>query len=141
MTPPKTALVSPEKSPFDVDEALKTIVAYEGFRPGAYADTKGLQTIGYGTLIGDGSEEDYQKSPYFNKPISEKEALKIARRDLLTRLPRVVSLVGGRFFNMAPETQREIVASFYRGGITGSPKTLKLIRAGKFKENALSRSI
>jgi|TARA_R110000765_G_scaffold128258_3_gene226390 GH24 family phage-related lysozyme (muramidase) len=130
----KTSLVSPHKSPFDVDKAYTTIRAYEGFRSKPYKDTKGLWTIGVGHLIGDGSAKAYKDSPFYKKTISEDDATKLAKSELLKRLPNVVSLIGKRFFDMSPETQRELVASYYRGGITGSPDTLDLIRVGKYKE-------
>ena len=35
---------------------------------------------------------------------------------------------------MQPNTQRQLISSFYRGGITGSPKTLEHIRKGEFEK-------
>ena len=134
MSNPRTALVRPQKKPVDIDKAFEVLSAYEGFRAKPYKDSKGKWTIGIGHLIGDGSDAAYKKSPFYNKTISKEAATKLAKAELSDRLPKVVSLIGDQIFDMKPNTQYQLIASFYRGGITGSPKTLKLIREGKFKE-------
>jgi len=134
MSDPRTALVRPQKKPVDLDKAFDVLFAYEGFRSKPYKDSKGKWTIGIGHLIGDGSAAAYKKSPFYNKTISKEAATKLAKAEMADRLPKVVSLIGDKFFDMQPNTQRQLIASFYRGGITGSPKTLELIREGKFDE-------
>lgn len=134
MSKMKTALTSPNKPPVDIDKAFDVLLAYEGFRPEAYKDTKGKWTIGVGHLIGDGSDAAYKKSPFYNKTLSRDAAIKLAKSELSDRLPKVVSLIGKGFFDMQPNTQRQLISSFYRGGITGSPKTLEHIRKGEFEK-------
>ena len=134
MPSPNIALTSPHKRPIDINAAFDVLFAYEGFRSKPYKDSKGKWTIGVGHLIGDGSDEAYKKSPFYNKTISKEAAIKLAKAELSDRLPKIVSLIGNGLFDMQPNTQNQLIASFYRGGITGSPKTLKLIRAGKFQD-------
>jgi GH24 family phage-related lysozyme (muramidase) len=118
-------------------EAYKVIRRHEGFKDKVYTDTKGNKTIGIGTLIGDGSEEAYKKSPYFNKTIDEDQAAEIAKEAIKEKIATSEKLLGKDYlYSLSPELQAQIVSSVYRGGFSGSPNAQRLLKAGKFEEAA-----
>ena len=93
-----------------------------------YKDHKGKWTIGIGHLIGDGSQKAYEKSEFRNKTLNNKEMLDLARKDSDAKIQRVLAQFGKQFFDFYPETQIQIVSSYYRGGLPGSPDTLEHIK-------------
>jgi GH24 family phage-related lysozyme (muramidase) len=108
---------------------------YEKFKDKPYRDSnKKLWTIGYGTLIGDGSDDALSKSPYKGKSIDEAEAAKIAKGDVERKTNVIRGLIGAeKFDKFSPELQAHLVSGAYRGDITGSPKTIKLLQEGDFE--------
>lgn len=128
----------------------------EGFVEKPYRDSKGLWTIGYGELIGDGSDGSYMKSPYYTgkttmgksgiakkadlsgKSISKEAAKAMMMRSVGAKAELAIkdSMLGDKFFDLSPELQDAALSSVYRGGLSGSPKTLQNIREGKFAEAA-----
>ena len=125
-----------EEEPTDLElDSFKVIRRHEGFKDKAYPDTKGKLTIGIGTLIGDGSDADYKKSPYFNKIINEEQAAEIAKQSIKDKIALSESLLGRDYlYSLSPELQSQIVSSVYRGGLSGSPSATRLLKAGKFVE-------
>jgi len=116
-------------------KAYEVIRRHEGMGEKAYPDTKGKMTIGIGTLIGDGSKEAYEKSPYFNKTITEEQAAEIARQSIKDKIALSESLLGKDYlYSLSPELQAQIVSSVYRGSLSGSPNAMRLLREGKFEE-------
>ena len=65
--------------------------------------------------------------------ITAKEADALLREDLTKRMPKIRSKIKN-FDSLSQELQVEIAQSWFRGGIAGSPKTIKLINEGKFQE-------
>ena len=153
---PNLTLVRPNKRPYSFDKVAEKLMVKEGFVEKPYRDSKGLWTIGYGKLIGDGSDESYMKSPYYTGKItmgrsgiakeadlSGKSISKEAARDMMMQsisekaeLATKEGMLGDKFFDLSPELQDAALSSVYRGGLSGSPKTLKNIREGKFAEAA-----
>ena len=128
-----------EEEPTDLElEAFKVIRRHEGFKPEAYKDSnKGKWTIGIGTLIGDGSEEAYKKSPYYGKVLNEEQAKKIAEGDIKAKITKAEGLLGRDYlYSLSPDLQAQIISSVYRGGLSGSPNTQKLLKSGRFEEAA-----
>jgi GH24 family phage-related lysozyme (muramidase) len=118
-----------------VSEAFKVIRKHEGFKAEPYLDSKNNWTVGIGTLIGKGKDADLKASPYYGKKINEATAQKIAVADINKKIDLVKGLIGpDKFDTFSPQLQAQIVSGAYRGDITGSPKTLSLLREGKFKE-------
>ncbi len=118
-----------------VSEAFKVIRKHEGFKAEPYLDSKNNWTVGIGTLIGKGKDADLKASPYYGKKINEATAQKIAVADINKKIDLVKGLIGpDKFDTFSPQLQAQIVSGAYRGDITGSPKTLSLLRGGKFKE-------
>ena len=81
-------------------------------------------TIGHGHYGADVKE---------GQTITAKEADALLRKDLAKRMPKIKSKIKN-FDNLSQELQVEIAQSWFRGGIAGSPKTIKLINEGKFEE-------
>ena len=67
--------------------------------------------------------------------ISKKEADALLRKDIQKRLPEVKKSITN-FDELSGPLQIEIVQSWFRGGIAGSPNTIRLINEGKFDEAA-----
>lgn len=116
-TPEGFVPVANEPNYFDV------IAQDEEFRDKIYVDDAGNPTVGYGHKVLPGEdftgykEEDYRK--LFDKDLKPK--LERVQRDIPD-------------FNKFPNTLKEsIVSSYYRGGLSGSPKTLSYINKGDFE--------
>tara|TARA_Y100000114_G_scaffold49072_2_gene44764 strand:- start:3290 stop:3883 length:594 start_codon:yes stop_codon:yes gene_type:complete len=130
------AFVAPMAPAFSVDELLDELKAEEDVMLEPYKDTKGLWTVGIGHKIGDGSTRDYEKSPFFNKKITESQAMDLAKKDVGDKLASVRRVFGRQFFSFDPELQLQVVSSFYRGGLSGSPKTIQHIKDEEFGKAA-----
>jgi GH24 family phage-related lysozyme (muramidase) len=114
---------------------FKLLSQYEGFKQKPYRDSnKKLWTVGYGTLIGDGSDEALKNSQFNGKAIDEAEAAKIATNTIAEKTKLISGMVGEDVFNSySPDLQAHLVSGAYRGDITGSPKTIALLKAGDFE--------
>ena len=87
---------------------------------------KSFLTYGYG---------HYGKDVKPNQKITKEEALDLLERDIGDRLPAIQSAIPN-FGNLSEELRVEIAQSWFRGGMSGSPATIKLINQGKFKAAA-----
>jgi GH24 family phage-related lysozyme (muramidase) len=114
--------------------AFNLISKYEGFKDKPYRDNnKKKWTVGVGTLIGDGSDEAYQKSQFYNKTIDKATAESLAKADIEKKIGLVSKLVGEDTFSaFSPELQSHLVSGAYRGDITGSPNTIAKLKGGDF---------
>lgn len=121
-----------------VANTFKYIREKEGFSSTPYTDTKNKWTIGIGTLIGKGTEEDLRKSEFYGKQIDENTAAQIARRDLQAKadLMRQPDQLGKVVDSFSPELQAKLLSGYYRGDISGSPKAKALLNARKFTQAA-----
>ena len=153
---PDPVLVKPNKKAYSFSKLADVLGPKEGFVNRPYKDSKGLWTIGYGNLIGDGSLEAYKKSPYYTGKITmgksgiAKESDlsgkvitgEVARNMMLSSIGEKAKLaieedmIGDKFFDLSPELQDEAISSIYRGGLSGSPKTMQNIREGNFADAA-----
>ena len=144
------------KNPIDLAAASELIASYEGFVEKPYRDSKGKWTIGFGHLIGDGSNTAYKKSPFYTgktkmgrsgvagqadlagKSISRDAAKKLMMVEIAEKAQKALEddQIGGTLFDLSPPVRHEILSSYYRGGLSGSPKAKKLIREGKLTEAA-----
>ena len=107
------------------DSIVTRLKAEEGFEDEAYklAGEKEF-TIGYGHYGSDVKEGD---------TITKKEAEALLRQDVRERMPQIKKAIPN-FDNLSKELKVEIAQSWFRGGIAGSPKTIKLINEGKWEE-------
>lgn len=153
---PDPVLVRPNKKPYSFSKLAEEVKGKEGFVAKPYKDSKGLWTIGYGSLIGDGSEAAYKKSPFYTgkitmgksgiaskadtsgKSITKETARAMMMKSIGDKAERAVDddMLGDKFFDLSPELQDAAISSVYRGGLSGSPKTMQNIREGKFAEAA-----
>lgn len=64
---------------------IEDIIKEEGIRNRPYQDVVGLWTVGIGHLIGNGSEADYKKSPYYNRTLTDAEVMDLLQLDISPR--------------------------------------------------------
>lgn len=153
---PNPTLVRPHKKPYSFEGAIEELDSKEGFVEKPYKDSKDLWTIGYGHLIGDGSLEAYKASPYYTgkitmgrsgiaenadlsgRSLSKEDAKAMMIQSIGDKAALAIrdNMLGEKFFDLSPELQDAAISSIYRGGLSGSPKTLRNIREGKFAEAA-----
>ena len=136
---PKKALVSPNRPAFSIDALMdelwvEEVGPYTEKIKKPYKDSKGKWTIGVGHLIGDGSQKALDKSGFRNKTLSKEQIMDLARKDSDAKIQRVLGEFGKQFFDYQPETQLQIVSSYYRGGLPGSPKTLEHMAKKEYAE-------
>ncbi len=105
--------------------AKKYIGKHEGIRKKIYKDSKGNPTIGIGHLIKPGED--------FSKGITDEEVTALFKKDIQERL-KVTKKLFPAFNTYPPYMQVTLLDGVYRGDLSGSPKTIKLIKAGKWVE-------
>lgn len=138
MEPPVADTAAPETSlrpeareekadPF-LNILTKRLIAEEQYESKAYLATKGEKflTIGYGHHGSDVKP---------NQTISKKDAKSLLLQDINVRLPAIRSAIPS-FDSLSTDLKVEIAQSWFRGGMSGSPATIKLINQGKFEEAA-----
>ncbi len=98
----------------------------EEFRGESYRATKGEEflTIGFGHYGSDVKE---------GQTITEEQAITQLRQDINERIPEIERAIPS-FNTFSDNLKVQIAQSWFRGGIAGSPDTIKLINEGKFKE-------
>ena len=100
------------------------IAEREGFIPEAKIPTKGdVPTIGYGRTEG----------VKLGDKIDKETGKVYLKEDIMKRLPEVERAIPG-LSNYPMEIQAPLVSEWFRGSLVQSPKTRKLINAGKFEE-------
>ena len=104
------------------------LVELEGFRAKPYKpdEDEEFLTIGYG---------HYGSDVKKGTEITEAEARDLLRKDIKKRMPQIKKAIKN-FDDLSDDLKVEIAQSWFRGGISGSPKTIKLINEGKFTEAA-----
>jgi len=133
IAPPKTGLgVDPlrlARPPKDFLPILtQRLRNEEKFKDTAYRATKGEKylTIGYG---------HYNKNVKPNQKITKEDAENLLQKDISDRLVAIRKAIPS-FDNLSTKLQVEIGQSWFRGGMSGSPKTITLINAGDFEAAA-----
>lgn len=130
--PTEISAVEPEattKTKGDFESILtRRLISEEEFRAEPYQATKDEEflTIGYG---------HYGPDVKKGQKLTKKEALDLLKKDINDRLPSIRKAIPS-FDSFSDDLKVEIAQSWFRGGISGSPKTLDLINQGKFKEAA-----
>lgn len=141
--PKVTPKVAPKPAVTGTDSFAKDLAPHEGYRSHVYKDHKGNPTIGIGHMFGPDSKKRFESAGLGSKyegcvggkcGLSRSEATKLLSQDInYIYLPRTKKLITN-FDTLNPEAQSAAVGSVYRGGLSGSPKTVSLINQGKFKE-------
>ena len=97
-----------------IDPVAQLVIEEEGFVPEIYEDDIGMKTFGVGQT------GDYMSKNFFTEVFPAKE------RELKKRLTNYDSL--------PDDVRAAAMSAHYRGDL--GPKTVKLLKAGKFKEAA-----
>ena len=154
---PDPVLTRPNKKPYSFSKLIEEIKVKEGFVAKPYRDSLDFWTIGYGSLIGDGSDASYKKSPFYTgkttmgksgiasradtsgKSVTKETAksMMMASIDEKLKMATRGNMLGDKFFDLSPDLQDAAISSFYRGGLPDSPKAMRYIRGGKFAEAAV----
>ena len=112
------------------DDVYKNyILSWEGdFFPEAKKATEDEKelTIGYG---------HYGEDVKPGQTITREEADVLLDKDIQKRIPAIMKAIP-KFNNLSENLRKNIVSSWYRGSLSGSPKTIELINQSKFKEAA-----
>ena len=112
------------------DDVYKNyILSWEGdFFPEAKKATEDEKelTIGYG---------HYGEDVKPGQTITREEADVLLDKDIQKRMPAIMKAIPN-FNTLSENLRKNIVSSWYRGSLSGSPKTIELINQGKFKEAA-----
>lgn len=96
----------------------------EGFRDTAYKpiDTEEKYTIGYGHYgVNEGDT------------ITKEQAEVQLQQNIDDRLAQIREAIPN-FDNLPLETRKHLLGSWFRGSLSGSPKTIGLINEGKYKQ-------
>ena len=98
----------------------------EGFKGSAYKpiDTEENYTIGYGNYGADVKEGD---------TITQQEAEVQLQQNIDERLVQIRQAIP-EFDNLPLEARQNLLGSWFRGSLSGSPKTIGLINEGKWDE-------
>jgi GH24 family phage-related lysozyme (muramidase) len=78
----------------------------------------------------------YNKNNKEDGMVSEEQANKDLKNNIKLKLIETKKNIKN-FDNLSDNLKKNIVSSWYRGSLSGSPKTIKLINEGKFKEAAV----
>ena len=110
----------------DIKTYMEFLKEHEGKKLTAYKPikTEKYYTIGYGHY-----GEDIKEG----MTITEEEADKYLVDDINVRLPKIKKAIP-KFDDMPLEVRKNILGSWFRGSLSGSPKTIRLINDGKFEE-------
>lgn len=107
-----------------------------------YKDSKGLDTLGHGHLVGPNSEKTLGqviKDPNRVKKIlsgkgklTQNEATDLLKVDVEARLPQLVKMVP-KFETYTPELQANLASEHFRGMLGKSPKAVQRLNAGDYE--------
>jgi len=120
---------SGEAGGYDMGAFYETLEDYEGSRDRIYLDDRNNPTIGIGHLVT--PEDDFDE----NTRLTDPQIRALFDQDVRHHIARAERLIP-EFSNLPTYLQREILASVYRGGISGSPNTMRLMNAGRWREAA-----
>jgi GH24 family phage-related lysozyme (muramidase) len=79
---------------------------------------------------------DYGTPPGRKHAVSEKEMEVDLKKNIRERLPKIIKKIP-KFHSLSQNLKDQVVSSWFRGGLGGSPDTIKLINQGKFKDAAI----
>ena len=111
----------------DMDTYMDMLMDEEGFEPvGVNKFNEEYNTIGHG-----------HNGPEVREgmPMNERQAANLLRQDIEKRLPKIQKAIP-KFDKLPIDVKRHVVGSWFRGSLSGSPKTIKLINAGQYAKAA-----
>lgn len=112
-----------------LDTAVERLKGLEAFKGEAYLATEGEEylTIGYG---------HYGQDVKSGQTITQQEADELLMSDINARLPAIRKAIPA-FDTLSDNLKVELLQGWFRGDVSGSPKTIGLINEGKFGEAAV----
>ena len=115
-----------ESKPLNSNEYLDFIKDKEGFRDTAYKpiDSEEHYTIGWG---------NYSPDIQAGDTITREEADIQLQNNIDERLVQIRQAIP-EFDNLPLEARQHLLGSWFRGSLSGSPKTISLLNEGKFDE-------
>jgi GH24 family phage-related lysozyme (muramidase) len=119
------------KLPSYWQDAKRYISVNEGVKNQVYLDSKKLPTVGIGHLIRPGELKKYE-----NRVLNMGEIEELFQSDLSEKEKLAKSKLGKAFDEMPDQLKVAVLDGFFRGDLTKSDKTLKLLKAGKYAEAA-----
>ena len=114
-----------------VKQAAQYVAANEGRRNQVYKDSKGLDTVGVGHLV-----TQAEKKKFAGRTLTDAEVDSILEKDLSAKIALAKRKLGSSFDALPQPAQVAVVDGFFRGDLSGSPKSLKLLKEGKLEEAA-----
>jgi GH24 family phage-related lysozyme (muramidase) len=113
----------------DMPVFIEHLKRLEGLKLTAYKPNPGEEywTIGYGRYGADVKK---------GMTITEQQADEYLREDIEKRLVKIKRVIPN-FENMPIDAKKHILDSWFRGGLSGSPKAIKLINENKYKEASI----
>lgn len=128
--PPLAAEPAPEPDEVIV-AAREYIKSNEGVKNKPYKDTKGFWTVGIGHLM-----TPQEIKSMAGRTLSDQEVNDLFARDLASKAKMAKRELGKAYDTLPKEAKVAILDGFFRGDMSGSPKALELLRAGKLPEAA-----
>lgn len=121
----------PEKIKTDdfISDAFKYIKKHEGIYNTMYKDIYGNLTIGIGHLV---KPEEVKK--FEGKTLSDSEIEDIFKVDIKNKLALIQRHFGNDFNKFSKNMKIAILDGYFRGDLSGSPKTRLLLKSRKFPE-------
>tara|TARA_R110002020_G_C15869957_1_gene738029 strand:- start:85 stop:594 length:510 start_codon:yes stop_codon:yes gene_type:complete len=112
--------------PTDMDEYIDFLKEKEGKKLTAYkpVETEKYFTIGYGHYGSDVKE---------GMTITDQEAENLLREDIGKKLSQIQKAIP-KFNELPLEARKNLLGSWFRGSLSGSPETIKLINQGRYKD-------
>jgi GH24 family phage-related lysozyme (muramidase) len=123
-----TSSISIENNDF-IKKAAKFIEKNEGKVNRLYKDHKGNWTIGIGHLV-----LPHELDMFKGRVLSENEILELFRTDINKKLVSINRRFGSVYNTYSDNLKIAILDGFFRGDLSGSPKTINLLKQRKFKE-------
>lgn len=114
-----------------LEKAAEYIKRNEGKKNTLYKDTKGYWTVGIGHLV---TSQEFNN--FKGRKLTDQEVLSLFKQDLNKKMALVRKHFGAAFDTYSPNLQIAILDGYFRGDLSGSPETRKLLLARKFKEAA-----
>lgn len=108
-------------------KAADYIKQNEGVKNIMYKDSKGHWTIGIGHLV---TPQEY--TLFKNRKLTNEEVLNLFKKDMEKKLQLAKSYFGQAFNTFSPSLQIAILDGYFRGDLSGSPRTKELLRQGNF---------
>lgn len=114
-----------------IKKAAKYIEKNEGRKNKPYQDGYGNWTVGVGHLM---TPEEVKL--YAGKTLSDDTIQNIFEKDIGLKLSLVRKIFGSVYETYSDNLKVAILDGFFRGDLSGSPKTIALLKAKKFKAAA-----